>query len=68
MPTHRTKTPATISTIGIDFGTTFHLVGADRHGAIVSQQNVPRGQLDYRLANCLIGMEVCSDTTHQSTG
>ena len=64
MRTNQTKTPAAISTIGIDLGkTTFHLIGLDKRGAIVLQQKVSRGQLERRLANvprCLIGMEVCS--------
>ena len=64
MHTTQTKTPAAISTIGIDLGkTTFHLIGLDKRGAIVLQQKVSRGQLERRLANvprCLIGMEVCS--------
>jgi hypothetical protein len=34
------KTPETITTIGIDVGkNTFHLVGLDKRGAIVLQQN-----------------------------
>jgi transposase len=64
MRTNQTKTPAAISTIGIDLGkTTFHLIGLDKRGAIVLQQKVSRGQLERRLATvprCLIGMEVCS--------
>jgi transposase len=61
MRTNQTKTPAAISTIGIDLGkTTFHLIGLDKRGAIVLRQKVSRGQLERRLANvprCLIGME-----------
>ncbi len=61
MRTNQTKTPAAISTIGIDIGkTTFHLIGLDQRGAIVLQQKVSRSQLERRLANvprCLIGME-----------
>jgi transposase len=60
--------PATITTIGIDLGkNTFHLVGLDRRGAIVSQVKLSRGQLERRLANvppCLIGMEACSGSHH----
>ena len=60
------KTPATISTIGIDVGkNTFHLVGLDKRGAIVLQQKVTRHQLGRRVSNiprCLIGMEACSGT------
>ena len=62
------KTPATITTIGIDLGkNTFHLVGLDKRGAIVLQQKVSRSQLGRRLANiprCLIGMEACSGSHH----
>jgi hypothetical protein len=65
MRTNQTKTPAAISTIGIDIGkTAFHLVGLDKRGAIVLQQKVSRDQLERRLANVprrLIGMEVCSE-------
>jgi transposase len=68
MRTNPTKTPADISTIGIDIGkTTFHLVGLDKRGAIVLQQKVSRSQLARRLANiprCLIGMEACSGAHH----
>jgi hypothetical protein len=43
MRTNPTKTAAIIATIGIDIGkTTFHLVGLDKRGAIVSQQKVSR--------------------------
>ena len=39
MRTNQTKTPAAISTIGIDIGkNTFHVVGLDKRGAIVLQQ------------------------------
>jgi hypothetical protein len=66
MRTNQTKTPAAISTIGIDLGeTTFHLIGLDKRGAIVLQQKVSRGQLERRPATvprCLIDMEVCSGT------
>ena len=41
MPTHRTKMPVAISTIGTDLDTTFRLVGPARHAAIVWQQEVP---------------------------
>jgi hypothetical protein len=40
----------------------FHVVGLDRHGAIVLRQKWSRGQVEARLANlppCLIGMEAC---------
>jgi transposase len=59
---------STIVTIGIDLGkNTFHLVGLDRRGAIVSQLKLSRGQIERRLANvppCLIGMEACSGSHH----
>src|ERR1700739_2988216 len=62
-----TFTP-TIATIGIDLGkNTFHLVGLDRRGAILSQLKLSRGQIERRLANvppCLIGMEACSGSHH----
>jgi transposase len=58
----------TIATIGIDLGkNTFHLVGLDRRGAIVSQLKLSRSQVERRLANvppCLIGMEACSGSHH----
>ena len=39
MRTNQTKTPAAISTIGIDIGKiTFRLIGLDKRGAIVLQQ------------------------------
>jgi transposase len=59
---------STIATIGIDLGkNTFHLVGLDRRGAIVSQLKLSRGQIERRLANvppCLIAMEACSGSHH----
>src|SRR5438105_4547495 len=59
---------STIATIGVDLGkNTFHLVGLDRRGAIVSQLKLSRGQIERRLANvapCLIGMETCSGSHH----
>jgi transposase len=59
---------STIVTIGIDLGkNTFHLVGLDRRGTIVSQLKLSRGQIERRLANvppCLIGMEACSGSHH----
>jgi transposase len=63
-----TSVSTTITTIGIDLGkNTFHLVGLDRRGAIVSQLKLSRGQIERRLANvppCLIGMEACSGSHH----
>src|SRR5262245_54700793 len=60
------NTAETINTIGIDVGkNTFHLVGLDKRGAIVLQQELTRRQLGRRLSNisrCLIGMEACSGT------
>jgi transposase len=59
---------STIATIGIDLGkNTFHLVGLDRRGAIVSQLKVSRSQLERRLVNvppCLVGLEACSGSHH----
>src|SRR6201982_3365517 len=59
---------STIATIGIDLGkNTFHLVGLDRRGAVVSQLKLSRGQIERRLENvppCLIGMEACSGSHH----
>ena len=44
--------PTMITTIGIDLGkNTFHLVGLDRRGAIISQLKLLRSQLERRLAN-----------------
>src|ERR1700752_3982537 len=57
-----------LTTIATDLGkNTFHLVGLDRRGAIVSQLKLSRGQIERRLANvpcCLIGMEACSGAHH----
>jgi transposase len=59
---------STIATIGIDLGkNTFHLVGLDRRGAIVSQLKVSRSQLERRLVNvppCWVGLEACSGSHH----
>jgi transposase len=64
----RQSASSTVTTIGIDIGkNTFHLVDLDRHGTIVLQLKISRGQLDRRLANvprCLIGMEACSGAPH----
>src|SRR5512135_3049854 len=60
----------TIAVIGIDIGkNSFHVVGHDRHGAIVLRQKWSRGQVEARLANippCLIGMEACVGAHHLS--
>jgi len=52
-----------LTTIGIDIGkNSFHLVGLDKHGAIVLRRKFSRGQIEKFLANkqsCLIGMEAC---------
>ena len=41
-----------IAVIGIDIGkNSFHLVGQDRHGAIVLRQKWSRGQVEARLAD-----------------
>lgn len=62
------KNTDTIATIGIDIGkNTFHLIGLDKHGAIVMQARLSRSQLGRRLANiprCLIGMEACAGAHH----
>lgn len=48
-----------VAVIGIDIGkNSFHIVGQDRHGALVLRQKWSRGQVEARLANlppCLIG-------------
>jgi transposase len=44
-----TSATGTVTTIGIDLGkNTFHLVGLDRRGAIVSQLELSRSQLEAR--------------------
>src|SRR5499427_697355 len=64
------KSITTIATMGIDIGkNSFHVVGLDRHGAIVLRQKWSRGQIEARLANmaaCLIGMEACVGAHHLS--
>ena len=41
-----------IAVIGIDIGkNSFHLVGQDRHGALVLRQKWSRAQVEARLAN-----------------
>jgi transposase len=59
-----------IAVIGIDIGkNSFHVVGHDRHGAIVLRQKWSRGQVEARFANlppCLIGMEACVGAHHLS--
>ena len=54
---------AAVTVIGIDIGkNSFHIVGHNKHGAIVLRQKWSRGQVEARLANlppCLIGMEAC---------
>jgi len=59
-----------IAVIGIDIGkNSFHLVGQDRHGAIVLRQKWSHGQVEARLADlppCLIGMEACVGAHHLS--
>src|ERR1700745_2828769 len=63
-----TSEVSTIATIGIDLGkNTFHLVGLDRRGAVVSQLKLSRGQIKRRLPNgppCFIGVEACSGSHH----
>ena len=64
------KLNSEIAVIGIDIGkNSFHLVGQDRHGALVLRQKWSRGQVEARLANlppCLIGMEACVGAHHLS--
>jgi transposase len=64
------KSNLTVATMGIDIGkNSFHVVGLDRHGAIVLRQKWSRGQVEARLANmppCLIGMEACVGAHHLS--
>ena len=48
------------TTVGIDIGkNSFHIVGLDYRGAIVLRQKWSRGQVEYALPMCLIGMETC---------
>jgi transposase len=62
------KLDTAIAVIGIDIGkNSFHVVGQDKHGAIVLRQKWSRGQVEARLANlspCLIGMEACVGAHH----
>ena len=55
--------------IGIDIGkNSFHIIGQNRHGAIVLRQKWSRGQVQARLANlppCRIGMEACGYLTRR---
>ena len=64
------KLNSAIAVIGIDIGkNSFHIVGQDRHGALVLRQKWSRGQVETRLANlspCLIGMEACVGAHHLS--
>src|SRR5438874_2127218 len=64
------KLNSTIAVIGIDIGkNSFHIVGQDRHGALVLRQKWSRGQVEALLANlppCLIGMEACTGAHHLS--
>jgi transposase len=52
-----------VRTIGIDLGKrTFHLIGLDQHGKVVTKKCLSRSQLIVFTANlrsCLIGMEAC---------
>ena len=61
---------AQVTVIGIDIGkNSFHIVGHNKHGAIVLRQKWSRGQVEARLANlppCLIGMEACVGAHHLS--
>src|SRR6516162_3888950 len=64
------KLDSKVAVIGIDIGkNSFHIVGQDRHGALVLRQKWSRGQVETRLANlppCLIGMEACVGAHHLS--
>ncbi len=64
----RKNSTAPVATIGIDIGkNTFHLIGLDKHGAIIMQTKLSRDQLARRLGNvsrCLIGMEAYSGAHH----
>jgi transposase len=64
------KSSNAIAVVGIDIGkNSFHVVGHDRHGAIVLRQKWSRGQVEARFANlppCLIGMEACVGAHHLS--
>jgi transposase len=64
------KLNSAVAVIGIDIGkNSFHIVGHDKHGAIVLRQKWSRGQVEARLANmqpCLIGMEACVGAHHLS--
>jgi transposase len=61
---------AAVTVIGIDIGkNSFHIIGHNKHGAIVLRQKWSRGQVEARLANlppCLIGMEACVGAHHLS--
>jgi transposase len=45
------KSSSAVTTMGIDIGKTFHLIGLDERGAIVLRQKSSRSQLEARLAN-----------------
>jgi transposase len=64
------KLNSAVAVIGIDIGKdSFHIVGHDKHGAIVLRQKWSRGQVETRLANmrpCLIGMEASVGAHHLS--
>ncbi len=61
---------AAVTVIGIDIGkNSFHIVGHNKHGAIVLRQKWSRGQVEARLSDlppCLIGMETCVGAHHLS--
>ena len=61
---------AAVTVIGIDIGkNSFHIVGHNKHGAIVLRQKRSRGQVEARLSDlppCLIGMETCVGAHHLS--
>ena len=62
--------PLHAQVIGIDIGkNSFHIVGHNKHGAIVLRQKWSRGQTEAPLANlrpCLTGMEACVGAHHLS--
>ena len=58
------KLDSKVAVIGIDIGkNSFHIVGQDRHGALVLRQKWSRGQVEARLAN----VRRCSEPTSTLT-
>ena len=60
--------PATINTLGIDLAKySFHIVGQDAAGEIVTKKKLSKAQLlamTAKMPKCLIGMEACSGSHH----